>query len=106
MRAVTSFVCGGFLFCIKARYKWCQQHILTIIMRLLLGYFEITFILGVLGMAVQVFLSVRKSVLWGFIFPVLAFTQVICWSGNPIPEGQKPTMTALDTLLWAGLIVV
>ena len=67
---------------------------------------EIMLTVCALGLIGQIYLSTRKSVLFGFILPLLAFTQVIYWSGNPIPEGQHPTMTALNMLPWLFVVGV
>ena len=72
----------------------------------LVEYSEIMLVVCTLGLIGQVYLSTRKSVLWGLILPILAFTQVIYWSGNPIPEGQHPTATALNMFPWLVVIGV
>lgn len=63
-------------------------------------------VLIAIGFFVQIFMSLRKKWFWGLLLIAFSISQVIYWLGNPIPEGHKPTMTALNAFPWIGVTII
>ena len=63
---------------------------------------------SLLGIAGQIFLSLRKKWFWGIMIPSVTLAITLYWLGNPMPSWMKdtPISTAMNIIFWLPITFV